>query len=183
MGSLVPLRVHCAQFESNTGEYSALNYSYRASKQRQLRLNMVLEREQRLHSPTSIIVEEEGRGEKKTGDRREESYHNCPSWFGEALIWPGSVPPLLLAASHAEQCLAGSEEVRSCESWEAVKYQLGSKWQIHHWRSDIHHLKAIDVLLGQKEIAKGEKGRHGEGEIFHLSLDCSFYTEGEVRTM
>lgn len=84
------------------------------------------------------------------------------------------MPPLLLAASHAVQRLTGSEEVRSCESWEAVKYPLGSKWQIHHRRSGIHHLKEIDVLLGQKEIGKGAKGRHEEGEILHLSPDCSF---------
>lgn len=48
-----------------TGENSSLIYSYCVSKQWQLRLNMVLERAEDPPTP-SIIVEEKGRGYKKT---------------------------------------------------------------------------------------------------------------------
>lgn len=34
------------------------------------------------------------------------------------------------------------------------------------------------MLLGQKEIGKGAKGGHEEGEILHLSPDRSFNTGG-----
>lgn len=46
-------------------------------------------RESRVSTPD---INNSGSGGEKTGDSREESYHNCPSWFGETLIWSGSVP-------------------------------------------------------------------------------------------
>lgn len=76
-----------------------------------------------------------------------------PSLFGEALIWSGSVPPpLLLAALHVEQRLAGSKEARSCVSWMQLKIYLAANGKFPtEGQTYITYQREIGMLhLGQK---------------------------------
>lgn len=83
-------------------------------------------------------------------------------WRSPYLVW--LCAPLLLAARHVEQCLAGSEEVRSCESWMQLKIHLAANGKFTtEGQTYITYQTVIDMLLGKKEIER-------EMEIFHLSL-------------